>query len=595
MTKKTIFIFFFLCVSLFYNTKRSARLDWDVFGYYLYLPAKFIYDDIRLEKKDQWLSPTIEKYKTTDNLYQAYKGPKDVYVMKYTMGLAYVYAPFFFIANTLAPVMGYEQDGFSPPYQWLLLICSMLFSLIGIYYLFKILSIYFSDHIVLTCIAIIVFGSNYFVMTAFDGLMPHNFVFAFFAIMLYQSIRWYEDQKLKRIFIIGICIGIAVLIRPTSIVVAIVPALWSVSTFSDLRKRGALFLKHISHLVILSGVAFLVLLPQFIYWHAVTGEWLFYSYPDEKINLLTPHIINVVFSYKKGWLLYTPIMIFALLGFIDLFKRYRPFFFPVFIFFLVNAYIISCWDCWWYGGSFAQRPFVESYVFMAFPLAAFIEKILTKKVAIKVPVFLVFIFFIYLNLFQTKQALNGVLHTTLTTKEYYWRVFMKGSASDEDRRWLEPSQYPDGKDETDPAKTYRTVHEANLFLEEQSSQLNAGNLFSKSIPTPTDLQYADSDHFLIAEIVADTASAKLPSDLVVYIVTCINKNGKVYKYRSKEFSSGKIRESGGHAQLSVLLPPQVNNKNYEIVSYAYINESGKMTLLSLRTKVIKVQNGSVMN
>ncbi|MBA3971856.1 MAG: glycosyltransferase family 39 protein, partial [Bacteroidetes bacterium] len=411
MTKKTIFIFFFLCVSLFYNTKRSSRLDWDVFGYYLYLPAKFIYDDIRLEKKDQWLTPLIDKYKTTDNLYQAYKGPKDIYVMKYTMGLAYVYAPFFFVANVSAPILGYEQDGFSAPYQWMLLIGSMLFSLIGIHYLFRILSLYFSDQVVLACVALIIFGSNYFVMTAYDGLMPHNFVFAFFAIMLYQSIKWYEDQKTKRVFIIGLCLGIAALIRPTSIVVAVIPALWSVGDFDSLKKRIALFIKNIPQLLILGGVAILVLLPQFIYWKSVTGEWLFYSYPDEKINLLTPHLVNVFFSYKKGWLLYTPLMIFALIGFVHLYKKYRQLFYPIFIFIIINAYVISCWDCWWYGGSFAQRPFVESYVFMAFPLAAFVEKMLRQKLLIAAPVFLMLAFVLYLNLFQTKQALNGVIHT----------------------------------------------------------------------------------------------------------------------------------------------------------------------------------------
>ena len=588
MTKKTLFILFFLCVSLFYNTKRTNRLDWDVFGYYLYLPAKFIYDDIRLEKKDQWLTPLIGKYKTTDNLYQAYKSPKDIYVMKYTMGLAYVYAPFFFIANTAAPILGYEQDGFSAPYQWLLLFGSVLFSLIGIHYLFKILSIYFSDLVVLICMSFIVFGSNYFVMTTSDGLMPHNFVFTFFAVMLYQSIRWYQDQKIKRIVIIGFCIGIAALIRPTSVVVAVVPSLWAVGNFEDLKKRIALFLKNIPQLCLLAAVAFLVMLPQFVYWHSVAGEWLFYSYPDEKLNLLTPHIINVFFSYKKGWLLYTPIMIIALIGFIRLYKKYPSFFFAIFIFFLVNAYIISCWDCWWYGGSFAQRPFVESYVFMAFPLAAFIEHMLTKKLRVAMPVFVVCAFFVYLNLFQTRQALYGVIHTSLTTKEYYWRVFMKDAASDEDRRWLEPSQYADGKDETGPGKTYNTVYGASLYLDDYSSTLNSGNLFSRSLITPTNLGYDASDHFLITELLADTAAAVISENVLIYMVTCINKNGNVYKYRSKDYNFRKIKESAGRAQLSVLMPPQLNNKHYEIVSYVYINEPAKLKILSFSSKVIKI-------
>ncbi|MBA3971760.1 MAG: hypothetical protein H0X46_06370 [Bacteroidetes bacterium] len=166
---------------------------------------------------------------------------------------------------------------------------------------------------------------------------------------------------------------------------------------------------------------------------------------------------------------------------------------------------------------------------------------------------------------------------------------MKESATDEDKRWLEPSQYADGKDETDPSKTYNTLYSASLIMDDYSSNLNSGNVFSKSLLTPTNLGYEAADHFLVTEIVADTAAENISNNLVVYLVTSINKNGKVYKYRSKDFSFEKIRSNGGRAQFSVLLPPQINNKNYEIVTYAYINESAKVKLLSLITRVLKVQ------
>jgi len=587
MTKKTLFLLFFLCVSLFYNTKKSARLDWDVFGYYLYLPAKFIYDDITLEKKNEWLDPLVTKYKTTEGFYQAYKGPKDTYVMKYTMGLSYVYAPFFFIANIAAPLLGYEQDGFSPPYQWMLLVGSLLFSLTGIWFLFKILTRYFSDSIVLITISFIVFGSNYFVMTAYDGLMPHNFVFTFYAIMLYYTIKWYENQKIKYAIIIGACLGISVLIRPTSAFVAIIPALWGVGNLEEFKIRWNLLLKNFAHLVVLGGAAFLVLLPQFIYWHSVTGEFLFYSYPDEKINLFTPHLVNVFFSYKKGWLLYTPLMIVAIIGFVQLYKKYRSLFFPIFIFFLFNAYPISCWDCWWYGGSFAQRPFVESYVFMAFPLAIIIKNISEKKYSFSVPSFLIGLFLIYLNLFQTQQALNGVIDTSQTTKEYYWKVFLKNSVSDDDKRWLEPRQYPDGKDVLPNNGTaFGPVYSSALVLDDYTANLNSGNAFSKPLVTPSGQGYDVKNHYLITSIKVDTLNDNTSKDITGHIVTCINKKGKLYEYRSRDFSYADLLANDGTVELSVLIPPQANGIQYEIRSYVYIDGEKKMKLLKLSNSVL---------
>jgi len=585
MTKKTFFLFFFLCVSLFYNTKRQTRLDWDVFGYYLYLPAKFIYNDIQLEKKEAWLDPLISKYKTTEGFYQAYKGPKDKYVLKYTMGLSYAYAPFFFIANIAAPILGYEKDGFSPPYQWMLLIGSFLFSLIGIYFLFKILTRYFSDTIVLATIALLVFGSNYFVMTAYDGLMPHNFVFTFYAILLHYTIKWYENQKIKYAIIIGFCLGISVLIRPTSVVVAIIPALWGVGNCAAFKERITLLFKNYFHLLVLGISAFLVLFPQLMYWKSVTGEWLFYSYPDEKINLFTPHL-SAFFSYKKGWFLYTPLMIFAILGFVNLYKKNRALFFPIFLFFLFNAYLISCWDCWWYGGSFAQRPFVESYVFMAFPLAYFIQNVLTKKWTVLLPTGLILLFCLYLNLFQTRQALNGVLHTSLTTKEYYWKVFLKNEASDEDRRWLEPSQYADGKDVLVAGQGYQPVYSSALLLDSITSQLNSGNAFSKPLVCPAGLGHDAKNHFLLVSIGVDTLETNTSKAISGHIVVCINKNGQLYEYRARNFAYQDLLGNAGRSEFTVLLPPQTNYSNYETRCYVYIDEGGKLKLLSFKITVL---------
>lgn len=78
---------------------RSNNMDWDVFGYYLYLPAWIIHDDIDLDRKSEWVDPLIEKYQLTSDFYQAYQAPSGKYVFKYTMGLAFLYSSFFVTAD----------------------------------------------------------------------------------------------------------------------------------------------------------------------------------------------------------------------------------------------------------------------------------------------------------------------------------------------------------------------------------------------------------------------------------------------------------------------------------------------------------------
>ena len=590
MTRKILFLVFFLSVFLYNSTRRPTRLDWDVFGYYLYLPAQFIYHDIKLEKKENWLNPIIDKYHTTEGFYQAYKGPKNEYVMKYSMGLAIVYSPFFFIADFIAPKLGYERDGFSPPYQYMMMICAMFFSLIGLFYLFKILERYFNSLLVFITVTLIVYGTNYYVMTTYDGMMPHNYVFTFYAIMLYYTIKWYDNQKIKYAVIIGLCMGIAILIRPTSSVVAIIPALWNIGTIDALKERINLFIKNYMHLLLLGVAAFLVILPQLLYWKSVSGHWLYYSYPGEKLDFRHPHIRQVLISYKKGWLLYTPMMCLAITGFLLMLKKQRALFYSIFIFFLINTYIISSWDCWWYGGSFAQRPFVESYVFMAFPLAALMNNISIKKYLISLPIVLCALFFLYLNLIQTQQAMAGIINTTYTTKEYYWKVFLKDNLPEEYKRWLEPSENPDGKDELRTNIKYDTLYNKNYVLKDTSYKLLGNNIFSKPIYPPADLDYEIEDHFLISKIIADTTTLDSTSENNIRLVVCINKKGKLYKYRSKDFSNTVLRNNKGEIQLSVLIPPQVKKNRYEIETYVYYDEKLKVKFKSLNTTIIKRKN-----
>ncbi len=70
-------------------------LSWDVFGYYLYLPAQFIYHDPYLLHQD-WLHQIVAEYQSTATLYQINLHPEtNNWIIKYSMGMSILYAPFF--------------------------------------------------------------------------------------------------------------------------------------------------------------------------------------------------------------------------------------------------------------------------------------------------------------------------------------------------------------------------------------------------------------------------------------------------------------------------------------------------------------------
>jgi hypothetical protein len=77
---------------------------------------------------------------------------------------------------------------------------------------------------------------------------------------------------------------------------------------------------------------------------------------------------------------------------------------------MLNIYIVSSWWCWWYGGSFGLRAFIDMYALWAFPLAVMMEKILAFKNTIRYSFLSLISLFILLNLFQSVQYWRGALH-----------------------------------------------------------------------------------------------------------------------------------------------------------------------------------------
>ena len=83
------------------KTQAEATISYDVSGYYMYLPAVFIYHDL---KNFSYKKTVLAKYKPTPNNNQAFQHESGNFVMKYSMGQAISFSPFFFVAHLWASV-----------------------------------------------------------------------------------------------------------------------------------------------------------------------------------------------------------------------------------------------------------------------------------------------------------------------------------------------------------------------------------------------------------------------------------------------------------------------------------------------------------
>ena len=418
----------------------SNILCWDVFGYYLYLPLKFINNDLSVSDISH-INLIISKYHNTDYFYQGMVLPNGSYVMKYSMGMSFLYAPFFFIGHIFSQVGNYPSDGFSFPYQFSIFVGSILYSIIGLWTLSKVLLHFFNKIITSITLVVIVLSTNYIVHITMYGqnAMSHSYLFMTYSLIIWFTILWHESFKIKYAIFLGVLCGITILSRPSEIVCLLIPILWGLSDFSSVKQKINSLWLHKNQILLFVFILMLFGMCQFVYWKIYTGKFLFYSYgsnPGEGFEFFKPYILEVLFSFRKGWLVYTPIMVLAIFGFYGVYKNNKSIFFALLTYSLVNLYIVSSWSCWWYAQTFSQRSLIPSYPIMAIAFGYFLLWLNNQTKSLKTSFSILIGGLFCLNIFQTIQFHKGIIDADRMTKDYYFKVFGKLSVDANDKKLL---------------------------------------------------------------------------------------------------------------------------------------------------------------
>jgi len=564
-------------------------LTWDVFGYYLYLPAQFIYHDLALTNQ-AWLTELLTKYEPTGTLYQAVLLENGNWILKYSMGMSIIYAPFFFVAHLMTGTLGFPADGLSLPYQFSIAFGALIFTFIGLIYFRKILLNYFNDLTTSLLLIIIVFGTNYFQLNVFEGaLLSHNILFTFYGILIWNTIKWHKNPKLKNAIFIGIASGFIILIRPAEVICILIPILWNIKNKETLIQKIELIKKNFVHILSIVVSVFIIGLPQIIYWKLLSGKFLYYSYTNagEGFDFLSPHILNFLLDFRKGWFIYTPIMIFSLIGFYHLYKKKKEIFYAILVFFLLDLWIISSWTCWWYAGaSFSSRSLVPAYLILSIPLGFLIENIIIKKKLTKIIFSSIFFMLIVLNLFQSWQFITNVLSKTRMTKEYYFAIFGKTSVSEKDKKLLLVERSSDGEEFLKNEEDYNKKLLCNLNFEKDGNTnlrsydgkgaflLNEKIQFSPGI----DIKYKDltkKSHVWIRSHVFVFLPEAYDEELPLLVAT-FNHKEKSYKYKAVGIKPDNIKYNDWNKISFDYLSPEVRSTEDNLLVYVW--HRGKDTI-----------------
>ncbi|NEN22427.1 hypothetical protein G3O08_02785 [Cryomorpha ignava] len=389
-------------------------------GYYAYLPAVFIYHDLNFGFFDH-----IEKEKYYNpNRYYDYRANSGTgqLINKYYSGTAVAELPFFVMAHSLTIATNGDADGYSKYYMIFINIAALFYLFLGLFYLRKTLIAYAIPRWAISATLVAaVFATNLFVYTVVDTGLSHVFSFGFISAFIYFTKRYFNTPKAKSLPVLALLLGIIVLIRPVNLLIILSWPFLAGSLKSV--KEGLKFaIIHYKNLIFSAAIFVIIVSIQLIIYKISTGQLIVYSYQEEGFNFLDPHFIDILFSYKKGLFLYTPMYLLAMFGLIPFFNKRKFAVLSWLIFFVIITYVFSSWWMWYYGGSFSSRVYVEYIPLFMILFAVLLAEAKSKKWRIAL-LSLTFLLLVVCQV-QTYQYRYYEIHWDEMTKEKYWDVFL---------------------------------------------------------------------------------------------------------------------------------------------------------------------------
>ena len=597
MSNKKWSSIFFLLISLVLIRfaalqKKPLITSWDNLGYYLILPQTFIYNDPANKNVEQ-IDSLRAAYNLSPNLYQLHKHENGNSLSQYTVGMAIMHSPAFFAGHLIAKISGYNADGFSPPYQWGLLVLNLIYILISFYYLIKLLNRFFSEKIVLMLSFIVFFGTNYFVYATVGYGMPHTYLFLLYVLFIEYTVRWHENKNTKNSLMAALILGLMTITRPTEFMALIIPLMWGVTSVKELiEKIKMIFQSKKIQFLVCTCVFFAVLLLQLIYWKIYTGHWLYKSYqnPGEGFEFMHPHIYEFLFSYRKGWLLYTPVMIFAIIGIVQAIITRQKFGVMIFIFLVIYVFVHASWSSWWYAASLGQRTMIQTYPLLIFGLGFFTTQLRNSRLLIKYFTQTLMCALLIFNLFQCWQYYYGILPVDRITGKYYWAVFGKTNVPANAQQFLLVNRNIEMKAEFPEQSNYRMV---KYFSRKNviPKLINISGSSYELIFENLKLSYesiTSADHLWVHVSFDFSIDSTNTSTLPSLVMAVQNKHGLGYGWRDLSFDKlpkSKFNQKN-HVEFYYLTPP-VRLKTDNFIFYVRAGDNNNFQMKNFKLEFLE--------
>ncbi|RLD41646.1 MAG: hypothetical protein DRI86_13005 [Bacteroidetes bacterium] len=381
------------------NYKNIIRSDGN--GYYHYFEALFGEESIDNQQ---------------ENGIFLVKTKNDRVVNKYFVGTALLMSPFVMPVYLIQKSLGLEIDLRSEYYQKSISIAALFYLILGLWAISKLLSFYdIDDRIIAFALFAIFFGTNLSYYALIGSSMSHVYSFSLISVFLMLFKKQVDSFQAKRLLILSVLLALIVLIRPLNILIVLFLPFIS-SSFDNfyqlIRKKAKTFPINIIAILVLGLIIFI----QLLFWKFQTGNWIVWSYSNEGFYFFNPHLIDFLFSFRKGLFIYSPFLFLCLLVFVVVYRKKKHELLLSFVPILFIFYMLSSWWNWYYGDSYGSRVIIDYLPVFVLLFALGMQKMHISKQRIVV---LLASLFVILNVFQSYQYYHNIMsHFDMNASKY---------------------------------------------------------------------------------------------------------------------------------------------------------------------------------
>jgi len=403
----------------------------DGWAYYLHLPAIFIFGDPYLAFLNRPDLPLdIAQYRFADGSWQGLSIHGSGYLDKYAFGPAVPQLPFFLVTLAVSRFCYGAVNGFETAFQIANAFSAACYFGLGSFIIYRACRLRYSALPSGLAVTTVIFATNLLYYASGDGSFSHIYGYCTLSGLVYLTVRRIESAQaptLPGFIIFGLLLGLAVMVRPTNAVYALLFLVFARST--PLRR-----------LLVGGTCAFLASAvaasPQMALWYVTTGHLIYYSYVGEGFKFMSPELRNYLFSIRKGVFFWHPLYLLMITALLQQLPRHIFEGTISLLVVLLGLYVGASWGDYTFGDSFGSRQSIELLPVLLVPFAGTVAWLLSSHW--KWPVATTIIALIALNTIQFNGYIDHTLPRNNTNRTTYAKF------------WAKTLRLPGGEDETPP-------------------------------------------------------------------------------------------------------------------------------------------------